>query len=234
MWRTVAATGRTETYFLSTGKQKHWIIILRQTFDSSPAEDEQLWKLWASHKHIYTSWPCCSWSISFIKKKRKKKNDLFQATKLNSYWSTCLSNMEVLMNPYERPSVRTLSVYAHIWLGALLGSGEDELLENHSFAVSQRGEGQIQKASMSRHKGTDSPSRDRVLHRTSFVSPLLEQQCAHSSAVQCANNGDGCFLTARPRRREETRSNRSFKKTCSRGSKATWTENSVMPSTVAL
>lgn len=77
LWLTVDATGRKETYFLSTGKQKHWILILRQALESSPAKDEELWKRWASPqtpicKHIYTSWPCCSWSISFIKKKKKK------------------------------------------------------------------------------------------------------------------------------------------------------------------
>lgn len=50
-------------------------------------------------------------------------------------------------------------------------------------------EREIQKASMSKHKGRDYPSRDQELHRTSIRSWVLQQdnkgpQCAHSSQVQ--------------------------------------------------
>ncbi len=84
--------------------------------------------------------------------------------------------------PNQCPSVlflRMSSVHFQIWLVALLGSGGDELVENSSFAVSQRGEGQ-----QSREADTEGlneqaqrhryPSRDQVLHGTNILSRVLE------------------------------------------------------------
>lgn len=71
------------------------------------------------------------------------------------------------------------SSLSHIWLAALLRSGDDELVENNSFAVSQRGEGWQRREADTEGLNEQAqrqryPSRDQVLHRTSILSRVLE------------------------------------------------------------
>lgn len=70
-------------------------------------------------------------------------------------------------------------VHSHIWLDAILRSGDDELGENNSCAVSQRGEGQQRREADTEGLNEQAqrqqcPSRDQVLHRTSILSRVLE------------------------------------------------------------
>lgn len=70
-------------------------------------------------------------------------------------------------------------VHSHIWLDAPLRSGDDELVENNSFAVSQRGEARQRREADTEGLNEQAqrpryPSRDQVLRRTSILSRVLE------------------------------------------------------------